>query len=79
MKVMVNGKIYDAHEIPIAILLDKEDKERISRMPEDDSIYAIYPEGTPREEIMTIRDQLSGKVPPTPVGPDMPSFLDDRV
>lgn len=52
MKVKVGDKIYDASEIPVMIIMDKEDKWYLENFPYDRANkYAAFPEnwGTTEE------------------------------
>lgn len=44
MKVLINGKVYDANETPIILLLSDQDKANIQGMVKEATLYICYPE-----------------------------------
>ena len=45
MKVKVGDTVYDPEDVPVMVILEDEDKERICSMPEENSCYAAVPAG----------------------------------
>lgn len=44
MKVLINGKVYDAKETPMVLLLNDHDKANLKGMPDELNMYSCFPE-----------------------------------
>jgi hypothetical protein len=62
MKVKVGDQVYSSENEPIMVILTPEDKERISNMDPEQTLYAACPEGTPRAEL----ERFMGITPRSP-------------
>lgn len=51
MQVKIGDKIYDSNEQPILLILEKEDKENISSMIDNNFKYCSFPEKYPIDKI----------------------------
>jgi len=58
MKVMVEGKVYDANDGHVAILLSPTDKINIAKMSDDLNIYSAFPDTMDRNEVSALNKTL---------------------
>ena len=58
MKVLVGGKLYDAREEPIVIILSHEDRENIANMHEDKSKFIVFPEDMSSDMLDDILEKI---------------------
>lgn len=58
MKVLINGKIYDANNEIIGIRLTKMQKKTINEMSDDNDVLVVGPNDTRMEALKEIADIL---------------------
>lgn len=53
MKVKIGDVVYDAHDLPIMVILTPGEKQQIANMAPDATKYCQYPETYSPDEIRT--------------------------